>query len=196
MRSFTARGASTGTPGREAGTAAIDIDSQLLGRTVLCESGTERRVYRWLEQSPGVRWYQEQPTSLPYQFDGKERQYYPDVAVMSADGEVFVIEVKPVHQMYRYRTLAKTSAAIRNFGARGIGFLLIDDLGRTLADIARHPFSLEAADAIKTLLSSGPVQFGQIQRELTRLQGHFDFDTFASMVVNRDWGCSGGTDGL
>jgi transposase-like protein len=179
-------------PGRENGGAAFDLDSKLLGRTVLCESGTERRVYRWLEQSPTVRWYQEQPAHLLYRFDGAQRQYYPDVAVMSTDGRVVVIEVKPVFQMYRYKTLAKANAAIRHFGARGIGFLLIDDSGRTLADIARHPFSVQAAEEVEQLMSGGPVTFGQIRRELTRIQGHFDNATFAAMVVNRDWAVTDG----
>jgi hypothetical protein len=180
------------SPGPEGSATAMDFNSTLLGRMVKCESGTEKRVYQWLEKSPGVRWYQEQPTSLPYQFAGKERHYYPDVAVMSADGQVVVIEIKPVHQMFRYRTLAKADAAIRHFGARGIGFLLIDDAGRTLADVARHSFSLEAAEGIEKLLSSGAVPFSQIRRELVRLQGRFDFATFASMAVNRDWGVTDG----
>ncbi|WP_116807345.1 TnsA endonuclease N-terminal domain-containing protein [Steroidobacter cummioxidans] len=176
------------TPGRVNGTTAFDINSKLLGRPVLCESGTERRVYQWLERSPTVQWYQEQPTHLPYQFAGRERQYYPDVAVMSTDGQVVVIEVKPAYQMYRYKTLAKASAALRHFGARGIGFLLIDASGRTLTDIARHPFSLEVAERIEELLANGALPFGQVRHELTRLQGRFDFATFSSMVVNRDWG--------
>lgn len=180
------------TPRRENGAGELDLESKLLGRTVLCESGTERRVYRWLERSPTVRWYQEQPTHLIYQFEGTERQYYPDVAVMSTDGQVVVIEVKPIFQMYRYKTLAKATAAIQYLCARGIGFLLIDDSGRTLADIAHHPFSLEAAQEIEKLMSSGPVMFGQVRREITRIQGRFDNATFASMVVNRDWAVTEG----
>lgn len=175
------------TPDRQA-TTALDIESTILGRTVLCESVTERRVYMWLEQSSDVRWYQEQPARLRYKFGGRERPYYPDVAVMSAGGQVVVVEVKPVIQMYRHRTLAKADAAIRHFGARGIGFLLVDGSGRTLADLASHPYSPEVADGIEKLLSNGPVPFGQIHRELVRLEGHFDYLAFVSMVVNRDWG--------
>jgi hypothetical protein len=98
------------------------------------------------------------------------------------------VEVKPILGMYRYKTLAKAIAAVRLFGPRGIGYLLVDDSGRTLDDVGAHPFPDSVADSIEALLREGPVPFGVIRRELIRLLGRFDFATFASMVVNRDWG--------
>jgi hypothetical protein len=70
--------------------------------------------------------------------------------------------------------------------------LLVDGSGRTLDDVGAHPFPDTVADSIEGLLRQGPVRFGVIRRELTRLLGRFDFATFASMVVNRDWGVTDG----
>lgn len=173
------------TPGNSDGDH--DFSSRRLGRTVLCESSTETRVFRWLERSADVHWYQEQPARLHYEFEGMILPYFPDCAVLGADGRVVVVEVKPIFHMYRHKTLAKAIAAVRLYGPRGIGYLLVDGSGRTLDDIGAHPFSDTVADSIEDLLRQGPVRFGVIRRELTRLLGRFDFATFASMVVNRDW---------
>jgi hypothetical protein len=70
--------------------------------------------------------------------------------------------------------------------------LLVDGSGRTLDDVGAHPFPDTVADSIEGLLRQGPVRFGVIRRELTRLLGRFDFATFPSMVVNRDWGVTDG----
>jgi hypothetical protein len=105
---------------------------------------------------------------------------------------VVVVEVKPMYGMYRYKTLAKAVAALKHYGTRGIGYLLVDASGRTLDDIASHPFPDDVAERIETLFRDGPVRFGVVRRELTRLLGRFDPGTFASMAVNRDWGVTDG----
>ena len=169
-----------------------DFSSRRLGRTVSCESSTEARVFRWLERSADVQWYQEQPARLLYEFEGMIVPYFPDCAVLGTDGRVVVVEVKPIRHMYSYKTLAKAIAAVRLYGPRGIGFLLVDDSGRTLDDVGAHPFPDGVADSMQSLLREGPVRFGVMRRELTRLLGRFDFATFASMVVNRDWGVTDG----
>ncbi len=139
-----------------------------------------------------MQWYQEQPARLLYEFEGMIVPYFPDCAVLGTDGRVVVVEVKPIRHMYSYKTLAKAIAAVRLYGPRGIGFLLVDDSGRTLDDVGAHPFPDGVADSMQSLLREGPVRFGVMRRELTRLLGRFDFATFASMVVNRDWGVTDG----
>jgi hypothetical protein len=59
------------------GSAAAEFPSEKLGRDVACESGPEYRVLNWLEKSPVVHWYQEQPVAVPYSFGGRNRVYYP-----------------------------------------------------------------------------------------------------------------------
>ena len=169
-----------------------DFMSRRLSRTVLCESCTEARVYRWLERSTDVLWYQEQPARVIYEIEGVRKPYFPDCAVLGADGRVVIVEAKPIIHMHRYITLVKALAALDHYGARGIGFLLVDASGKTLDDIADHPYRDDVAERIETLFANGPVRFGVIRHELVRLLGRFDFATFASMVVNRDWGVTEG----
>jgi len=169
-----------------------DFISQRLGRTVACESPTEARVYRWLERSADVRWYQEQPAKLTYKLEGVILPYFPDCAVLGTDGRMVVVEVKPIFGMYRYKTLAKAIAALNHYGSRGIGYLLVDDSGRTLDDVGAHPFPQDVAERIEALFHDGPVRFDVIRNEFARHLERFDFATFASMVVNRDWGVTDG----
>lgn len=83
------------------------FSSEKLGRKVACESGMELRVFSWLEHSPEVLWYQEQPIAVPYALGGRDRRYYPDAAVWDRDGRMIVVEVKPVFMMYRLETAVK-----------------------------------------------------------------------------------------
>jgi Sigma-70, region 4 len=113
-------------PAVPSGPAAAEFPSEKLGREVACESGAEYRVLNWLERSPEVSWYQEQPAAVPYSFGGRNRVYYPDVAVWDRQGRVVVVEIKPLFTMYRQDTIVKATAAWNYFAARGIGYLLVD----------------------------------------------------------------------
>lgn len=162
--------------------------SERLQRRVACESETELRVFSWLESSSQVRWYQEQPIAVPYAFRGESAFYYPDAAVWDSAGRVVVIEVKPLFTMYRLDTLAKAIGAVNHFGPRGIGYLLVDATGRTLADLARIDYDTEVARIVQSLFFHGPVSF-RLVRDLLRMRcGHFELAPFVSMVVNHDWG--------
>jgi hypothetical protein len=174
-------------PGIPRDTSFQVLNSRKLNRPVVCESGLEFQVYSWIEHSPDVSWYQEQPTSVLYRLRGYKRLYFPDVAVLDNDGRLIIVEVKPRFTMYREETLVKALAALSTFGARGIGYLLLDSSGRTLADLALVPFHVTAAEKVEKLLATGQMSYGAVMRELDRLGASTDIATFASMVVNRDW---------
>jgi len=174
-------------PGNLHESTALALRSKKLGRTVACESGMELRVFSWLERSPDVLWYQEQPTVVPYVLDGKSRFYYPDAAVWDNEHRVVVVEVKPLFMMYRMETAAKAIAALNHFGPQGMGYLLVDTAGRTLADLAYEPFDMAVAEEIETLFLNGPVSFSAVRQALSRRTGKFEYVEFISMVVNRDW---------
>lgn len=166
------------------------LQSGKLGRKVACESGMELRVFSWLEDSPEVLWYQEQPIALPYAMGGRNRHYYPDAAVWDRDCRVIVVEVKPVYMMYRLETVAKAIAALDHLAPRGIGYLLVDSVGRTLAELAHTPYDLQAAAELEALFAQGAVPFRIAREIMLRRSGRIDLPAFASMVVNRDWAVS------
>jgi hypothetical protein len=168
-------------------TDALHFRSERLGRMVACESGMEMRVLSWLERSPEVLWYQEQPATVPYVLHGKNRLYYPDAAVWDSEHRVVIVEVKPIFKMFRQDTIVKAIAALGHFGPRGIGYLLIDATGRTLAELAYEPFDAAAADEVELLFDQGPIPFQAVRAVLTRRGSRLEAPAFASMVVNRDW---------
>jgi hypothetical protein len=179
-------------PAVPSGSAAAEFPSEKLGRDVACESGPEYRVLNWLERSPEVSWYQEQPVAVPYSFGGRNRDYYPDVAVWDRQGRVVVVEIKPIFKMYRQDTIVKATAAWNYFAARGIGYLLVDAAGRTLADLTFSSYDKNAAEEIESQFAQGPVPFRKVRERLSRLSDRFDFSAFMSMVVNRDWAVTTG----
>jgi Sigma-70, region 4 len=179
-------------PAVPSGSAAAEFPSEKLGRDVACESGPEYRVLNWLERSPEVRWYQEQPLAVPYNFGGRNRVYYPDVAVWDWQGRVVVVEIKPLFTMYRQDTIVKATAAWNYFAARGIGYLLVDASGRTIADLTFKSYDKIAAEEIESQFARGSVPFRNVRERLSRLSDRFDFPAFVSMVVNRDWAVTAG----
>jgi Sigma-70, region 4 len=179
-------------PAVPSGSAAAEFPSEKLGRDVACESGPEYRVLNWLEQSPEVSWYQEQPVGVPYTFGGRNRVYYPDVAVWDRQGRVIVVEIKPLFTMYRQDTIVKATAAWNYFAPRGMGYLLVDASGRTIGDLTFKSYDKIAAEEIELQFARGPVPFRNVRERLSRVSGRFDFPAFVSMVVNRDWAVTAG----
>jgi hypothetical protein len=174
-------------PESDAEPQCIRLLSSKLDRPVFCESGAEQRVFSWLEHCPEVRWYQEQPTAVPYSLGGRSGFYYPDAAVLDSSGRMVVIEVKPLYTMYRLETLIKAMAALDHFGTRGIGYLLLDPHGQTPSDLARIRYDGEVADTLESFLTHGPMSFGLLKRLLVMKHGRFELRSFVSMVINRDW---------
>ncbi|SOC20426.1 TnsA endonuclease N-terminal domain-containing protein [Thalassospira xiamenensis] len=64
------------------------------GKHLQWESQLERDCMRVLDILPDVEGFSEQPFALPYDFNGVEKTYYPDLLVTKAEAET-VIEVKP-----------------------------------------------------------------------------------------------------
>jgi hypothetical protein len=164
--------------------------SEKLTRTVACESNLENRILSWLERSPDILWYQEQPTVVPYVIDGMNCTYFPDAAAWDSTHRIVIVEAKPLFYMFRRETLIKALAALRHFEPQGMGYLLVDERGRTLAELACQPFDLNAAIEVEKLFTQGSVSFGKVRRALQTLCGKFSWIAFESMVVNRDWAVS------
>ena len=175
------------SPSEGSGQYALSLQSHKLGRVVECESGMEFAVYTWLEKSPEVRWYQEQPVAIDYTIGDKKHIYYPDAVVWDREGRVIVLEVKPAFNMFRRRTLQKALAAVAYLQPRGIGYLMVDSRGRTLSDFAKYPYDSGKADIIESQMAEGALSFGKLRETMVDQSGKLDFLEFASMAINRNW---------
>lgn len=169
---------------------APNFRSDKLARMIACESPLENRVLSWLEKSPDILWYQEQPAIVPYVIDGMNTNYFPDAAAWDHTHRVIIVEAKPLYYMFRRETLIKALGALRHFEPQGMGYLLVDERGRTLAELAAQPFDLSAAVEAERLFAEGPTSFGKVRRALQNICGKFNWIAFGSMVVNRDWAVS------
>ncbi|MCS5946652.1 hypothetical protein LNP25_23985 [Klebsiella variicola subsp. variicola] len=80
-------------------TSPVISTPEKLDRMVQYESGLELEVLTLLERSELITYYQEQPAVIPYTFRGRNRLYYPDLFVATADGRGLLIEIKPTDRM-------------------------------------------------------------------------------------------------
>lgn len=65
-----------------------------LGRLVHWESRLESSVFRLLDVCPAVKAYAEQPFTIHYLDAGTWRAHVPDVAYLTVDGQIWILEVK------------------------------------------------------------------------------------------------------
>lgn len=112
----------------------VRFPSSKMKRTVDCESPLEGDAALLLECSPGVIFYQEQPTKIEY-FDGRcFRSYHPDFEVILTDGCAIHLEVKPSSELAKPHIRAKFSAIAAHYQQRRQHFRIV-----TEQDIRREP---------------------------------------------------------
>lgn len=70
------------------------ITSVKLGRVVQCESALEVDAVQILDAQGAVASFSEQPLRIHYHLDGQSRHHVPDLAVLSRQGRLSLLEVK------------------------------------------------------------------------------------------------------
>lgn len=111
--------------------------SEKLGRLVAYESRLELEIMTELERSEHIAYYQEQPAKIPYTFEGRTRNYFPDLFAATTDGRGLLIEVKPTGNMALDINLAKAEAARTWAHVQGWGWLILNDRC-TFREIQEH----------------------------------------------------------
>ncbi len=154
--------------------------SDKLAREVVFESNIEARFLRALETSSLVASYQEQPFSIPYEYHGQDRLYFPDVFVLLSDGRGLVVEIKPYLQFGLLANLSKWSALKAFCRDQGYGLLITD--GRIAMQVVqRHSVPPAYREAVQYALAAGPVSWLRY-REL-RDEHHPSNLDFAALVL-------------
>lgn len=67
---------------------------------IIYRSSWELKLFRKLDGDPAVKWWQSEEVIVPYisPIDNRSHRYYPDVVFENVNGEVFMIEIKPMSQ--------------------------------------------------------------------------------------------------
>ncbi len=147
------RGVFHGLRLRGPGEAAGSFHSSKLDREVLYESSLELAALTVLENSTEVAWYQEQPLTIRYAWEGRQRVYYPDILAATKTGRCLLIEVKPLTNMPVALNRAKATAARAYADQHGWGWVTVDG-ARTERDLETHTIPPESERAIKAALDA------------------------------------------
>jgi hypothetical protein len=131
---------------------------------VLYESGLEFTALTALENSTDVGWYQEQPLTIPYTWEGRRHVYYPDILVATHTGRCLLIEVKPLMNMPIALNRAKAAAGRAYAHRNGWGWVSVDGMF-TERDLEYHVVPGMAQRAITAELEShGHLSWRQVLR--------------------------------
>jgi DNA-binding CsgD family transcriptional regulator len=157
--------------------------SEKMNRTVQYESQLELDFLLQLEELEEVVFYQEQPLRIPYNYDGKTWDYYPDLLFILSDGRGVVVEIKPVFKMALQKNLIKWSALRRFCSDKGLGILVTD--GRySIQQVQWHEVNPEFEKAVLTSLQRGSLSW----REYKEIREKYDVsrnDFLALILQNR-----------
>lgn len=101
------------------------------GKEFHYRSGMECEVYECLEVITEVLTYDVEPIKggIPYIFEGKQHNYFPDLSLHFNDGHVEIWEIKPASQTSLGVNEAKWAAATEFCAARGWDFIVITEVG-------------------------------------------------------------------
>jgi TnsA-like endonuclease N terminal/NUMOD3 motif len=90
--------------------------------TVQYRSSWELAAYRILDEDHSVKSYIVEPFGVPYKFEGRDRNYYPDILIKYDNGFKKIIEVKPKIELQTPIIIAKIKALEVLCGELGIEF--------------------------------------------------------------------------
>ncbi|MNO67820.1 hypothetical protein D3C76_586340 [compost metagenome] len=76
-------------------------------KMVHCESRLERNFVRLLDFDREAILVESQPVCLLYSYKGRKRKYYPDFKVITKEGKIWIIEVKPKKMTQKPANLIK-----------------------------------------------------------------------------------------
>jgi hypothetical protein len=165
----------------QGGNVVGHFPSLKLGRMVSYESLIERDLIYLLEFAPDVQWFTEQPLTIPYQHQGKDRGYTPDFHVVRGALNTLV-ECKPQGRVALAENQRKFVAAQAWCANQGWTFQVITDAQlrrgyrlpnvKLLHQFARYEISREMKQRIQEALASAeePTTVADLTRRVAPAQ--------------------------
>lgn len=101
--------------------------SQKMGRMVAYDSLLERDALFHFEFSPWVVSFREQPERIIYYIDGEPNECFPDFEVVTTDGVVIHIEVKPKAKIRKQKYKAKYDAIAEHYARNNRIFRILTE---------------------------------------------------------------------
>lgn len=118
------------------------------GYPVQYESGLERKVLLFLENNDYVTEINTQCISIKYEYNGKERTYFPDIVIKTIENEICIIEVKTFYQMALHQNVLKFRAMHNFCKENGMGYTVIDDKTRSIFDHRQIKYNTDVAKVL------------------------------------------------
>ena len=99
--------------------------------SIIYRSGWERLFMMYCDKQPNILKWSSEEISIPYEFEGKRRSYYPDflIEMIDSTGETVrrLIEIKPKYQKSWKQNKAKWSSAREYCDVAGLEFLVLTE---------------------------------------------------------------------
>ena len=141
----------------------VDFDKENTGvfhcdkmnKGIQYESNLEYKILKRVSLSNEIVSYKVQSLKIPYLYEGKVKYFYPDVQVLTKNGFMIIIEIKPTMHMIEYLNLVKFQALDSFCRDRGIGYIVLDDR-RCLNDIYNWEINETLCKTVLCILDKKP----------------------------------------
>lgn len=89
---------------------------------VFYRSSWEQNAYVYLDNNPLVLRYFSEPFFIPYDYEGRIRNYYPDLLIEYIDKSLEIVEIKPRYKLSDESTRVKLKAGCAYAKEHSVGF--------------------------------------------------------------------------
>ena len=155
-------------------------------RPVQYESKLELNVLLQLDCIPWVKEINTQCIEIPYEFDGREHIYYPDIVIKTQDDRICILECKPMIRMAIYQNIVKFRALHQYCHKYGFGYAILDDRLHAFKDILDADYSVEFAEKLQECcLKYGYLKWRDILRLANESKTKLTATALTSIIVQR-----------
>lgn len=167
-------------------TESGEVELNKCVRPVQYESKLEHNVLLLLDCIPWVKEINTQCIEIPYEFDGREHIYYPDIVIKTQDDRICILECKPMIRMAIYQNIVKFKALHQYCLKYGFGYAILDDRLRAFKDILDADYSVEFAEKLQEYcLKYGYLKWRDILKLANESKTKLTATALTSIIVQR-----------
>lgn len=150
------------------------------------ESFAERKVLMMLDSCSFVKEIKTQSLIIPFKSNSNHYKYYPDIQVLTKDGRVILIEVKPLFYMMSKDSIFKYKLLKDYANKYGFGYAFMDDRYNTFDSVLKFQVSKEKDEKFICYLREKRYMNYKLYKEYVKENGIKEKEIVSIVINNQD----------
>lgn len=150
------------------------------------ESFSEKKVLKMLDSCSFVKEIKTQSLIIPFKSSSNHYKYYPDIQVLTKDGRVVIIEVKPLFYMMSKDSIFKYNLLKDYANKHGFGYAFMDDRFNTFDSVLKFQISKEKEEKFICYLKEKKYLDYKLYREYVKNNMMKEKEVVTIVINNQD----------